>query len=174
MRTDLLKLSTSSSDQKVDKGDLSRARAICKWAPEWIDEILDGGGAFAKAFAGGISMPGSARSYSPTPIRSRPSSSAAVQSFKMKKSTVVISRRPAASANGRRNGLTRFSTQAGPSQRRSPSLMGAANRPRRSNRSWIVWRGKRRTSQQRSDRRHRREGVPGPGASPSGPKGFSF
>jgi hypothetical protein len=26
-----------------DKGDLSRARAICKWAPEWIEEILDGG-----------------------------------------------------------------------------------------------------------------------------------
>jgi hypothetical protein len=47
-RTDLLKI---SGGERVDSGELSRARAICKWAPEWIDEILDAGGAFAKAFA---------------------------------------------------------------------------------------------------------------------------
>jgi hypothetical protein len=26
--------------REVHSGDLSRARVICKWAPEWIDEIL--------------------------------------------------------------------------------------------------------------------------------------
>jgi hypothetical protein len=36
-RSDLLQIATS---EHVDGGALSRARAICEWAPEWIDEIL--------------------------------------------------------------------------------------------------------------------------------------
>lgn len=39
-----------STGDQVDKSDLSRARAICKWAPEWIEIILNGGGEFSRAF----------------------------------------------------------------------------------------------------------------------------
>jgi hypothetical protein len=49
MRTDLM--TTSVNLTEVSTRDLSRARAIVKWAPEWVDEILDAGGAFSKAFA---------------------------------------------------------------------------------------------------------------------------
>jgi hypothetical protein len=46
MRTDSLQNETSPT---VGRRDLSHARAICKWAPEWIEEILDGGRGHTRA-----------------------------------------------------------------------------------------------------------------------------
>jgi hypothetical protein len=39
-RNDLLKVSTGAN--AIDKGDLSRARAIVKWCPEYVEDILAG------------------------------------------------------------------------------------------------------------------------------------
>jgi hypothetical protein len=42
-----LKISTGSD--AVDKGDLSRARAIVKWCPEYVEDILAGIHVFARS-----------------------------------------------------------------------------------------------------------------------------
>jgi hypothetical protein len=49
--TKLKRTGSSNLEDQVHSGRLSEARAICAWAPEWIAEILDAGGAFATAFA---------------------------------------------------------------------------------------------------------------------------